>query len=264
MLFLKSKYWFVKEDYEDLQSLKITKGIFLELCVGLVSELLHISRKFLIHSVCEHSGNLQHLVVISQLLMTAISVNQLLYSAGLGMSICRDIHLFPLRKRRGITTGLDRMNGASYCILGHCICPYCHGWWSILLNMWNLYNNCSHSAKQLQNNWGMSFREWSTTGNWKGWGTQQNWLQIITALCVLPRIAGGQLSAGFLPFLNDSLSRHFGDIISTSTEEMRACLDAFLSGFCAAFCGVPCKIVLTVHTSRSLNGYWHCKLCKSH
>lgn len=102
MLFLKSKYWFVKEDYVDLQSLKITKGIFLEFCVGLVSELLDISRKLLIHSVCEHSGNIQHLVVISQLLMTIISVNQLLYSAGLGMSICRDIQLFPLKKRREI------------------------------------------------------------------------------------------------------------------------------------------------------------------
>lgn len=96
-------YWFVKEDCVDLQSLKITTGIFLEFCVGLASELVDIHRKLLIHSVCEHSGNIQHLVVISQLLMAMVSVNQLLYFAGLGMSICRDIQLFPLRERRGIS-----------------------------------------------------------------------------------------------------------------------------------------------------------------
>lgn len=47
--------------------------------------------------------NLQHLVVISQLFTTLISVNQLLYSTGLEMRICKDFHLFPLRKRRGIS-----------------------------------------------------------------------------------------------------------------------------------------------------------------
>lgn len=202
-----------------------------------------------------------HLVVITQLLTTWVSANQLLYSTGLEMRFCKDFHLFPLRKRRVISehNWPGRNQWCQWLYSTKLCLP------SIITGGKVFYWKCDTwmttvwlSAQQLQDNNGVCLSEadWQrVTG--RSESAKQYLLQIITACCVLLSVAGWQQSWCYLiskqcmRLSKWQCLRAFGGITCAMITWGIICWgNEILFGYlsfvvlCACFCGLTCETVL--------------------